>query len=113
MHKSESYPPNCGRQQYKRERRLRTLINGKMDKGSPATSETSGAKTTEGSSGSSSSAPRMKPKQPPSPQEKSLVKILEPSTDDEDEDDDELDLEDSGKFNQRRHSIRAYRYTLQ
>ena len=65
-----------------------------MDKKeTPVTSETSGSKTTEASS-SNSAAPRMKPKQPPSPQEKSLVKILEPSTDD----DDELDLEDSGKL---------------
>jgi len=37
----------------------------------------------------------MKSKQPPSPQEKSLVKIVEPSTDDDDEDDEELDLDDS------------------
>ena len=40
----------------------------------------------------------MTSKQPPSPQEKSLVKILEPSTDDDEEDDeDELDLDDSGE----------------
>ena len=68
-----------------------------MDKEPSAAGGNSEVRTgvTEGSSGGSGG--RMKPKQPSSPQEKSLVKILEPSTDDDDDDDDELDLDDSGE----------------